>query len=102
MAETRGIIFLLYYTENATLKQTLMGACPTAQRLVSSVLELTETRLQNRQIIANFKCYLPLQVTDSLVERCATQLSMNQRVVSREATDAEMGKARMLAIQISQ
>ena len=41
-------------------------------------------------------------VTDTLLERCATQLSMNERVVSREATMTEMGKARMLAIQISQ
>ncbi|XP_076453911.1 ankyrin repeat and MYND domain-containing protein 1-like isoform X2 [Babylonia areolata] len=44
-----------------------------------------------------------IEVTDSLVERCATQLSMNQRVVSREATaNDSMGRARMLAIQISQ
>ena len=43
MKETRGIIILLYYTENATLKQTLNGACPMAQRLASSVLELKET-----------------------------------------------------------
>ena len=41
MKETRGIIILLFYTENATLKQTLNGACPTAQRLASSVRELT-------------------------------------------------------------
>ena len=43
MKETREIIILYNYTENATLKQTLHGACPTAQRLASSVLELTET-----------------------------------------------------------
>ena len=34
--ETRGIIILLYYTLNTTLKQTLNGACPTAQRLALS------------------------------------------------------------------
>ena len=37
MKDTRGIIILLCSTENATLKQTLNGACPTAQRLASSV-----------------------------------------------------------------
>ena len=41
--ETTGIIILLYYTENATLTQSLNGACPTAQRLALSVLELNET-----------------------------------------------------------
>ena len=35
--EKRGMIILLYYTENITLKRTLKGACPTAQRLASSV-----------------------------------------------------------------
>ena len=43
MKETRGIIILLYYTENATLKQTLNGPFLTAQRLASSVRELTGT-----------------------------------------------------------
>ena len=32
MKETKGIAILLYYTENATLKQTLNEASPTAQR----------------------------------------------------------------------
>ena len=45
MKETKGILILLCYTENATLKQTLNAACPLPwqQRLASSVLELTET-----------------------------------------------------------
>ncbi|XP_070173269.1 ankyrin repeat and MYND domain-containing protein 1-like isoform X2 [Littorina saxatilis] len=43
-----------------------------------------------------------IEVTDTLLERCATQLSMNERVVSRETSNFEMGRARMLAIQISQ
>ena len=42
MKETRGMIFLLYFTENATLIQTLSGAYSTAQHLASTVLELTE------------------------------------------------------------
>ena len=41
MKETRGIVILLYYTENATLKQTLKGAWPTALRVASSVTDLT-------------------------------------------------------------
>ena len=43
MKATRGISILLYYTENLTLKRTLNGACPTAQRMELSVLELTKT-----------------------------------------------------------
>ena len=43
MKETRGTFIILYYTENATLKQSLNGACPTTQRLALSVLELIET-----------------------------------------------------------
>ena len=43
MKETREVIILLNYTENATLKQTLNRACGTAQRLASSVRELTGT-----------------------------------------------------------
>ena len=41
--ETRGIIVLLFYTENAIMKQTLNGARYTAQRLASSVKEFTGT-----------------------------------------------------------
>ena len=37
MKETREIIILLNYTENATLIQTLNGASPTAQRLALSL-----------------------------------------------------------------
>ena len=43
LKETREVIILLYYTENVTLKQTLIRACRTAQRLASSVRELTGT-----------------------------------------------------------
>ena len=39
-------------------------------------------------------------VTDTLLERCATQLSMNERIVSREATMAEMGKARKRRVRV--
>ena len=39
MKETRGIFILLYYTENATLKRIFNGACPTAQRLATSLGE---------------------------------------------------------------
>ena len=42
MKETGEITILLYYTENVTLKQILNRACRTAQRLASSVRELTE------------------------------------------------------------
>ena len=57
MKETRGLIILLYYTENVTLKQTLNGACPTAQRLASSVLELTES-LQSHPFVVVIKITL--------------------------------------------
>ena len=46
MKESRGksmFILMLFSTENATLKQTLNDACPTAQRLASCVRELTAT-----------------------------------------------------------
>ena len=44
MKETRKIYnYPLYHTENATLKQTLNEACPVAQSMASSVLDLTET-----------------------------------------------------------
>ena len=43
MNETRGVISLLFYTEKATLKQTLDGACLMAQRLASSLKKLTAT-----------------------------------------------------------
>ena len=43
MYETREVIILLNHTENATLKQILNRARPTAQRLASSVRELTGT-----------------------------------------------------------
>ena len=61
MKETRAVIILLYHTENATLKQTLNGACPTAQRLASSVSELTGT-LQSHPFIRKktFWVYEPL------------------------------------------
>ena len=44
MKETRDIIILLYHIENVTMKQTLNGACPTAQHLALNVFfsELTE------------------------------------------------------------
>ncbi|GFN73997.1 hypothetical protein PoB_000050300, partial [Plakobranchus ocellatus] len=46
-----------------------------------------------------------IEVTEQLVERCATQLSHNELVVSREVSStgisAEVGKARRLAIQMS-
>ena len=41
--ETRGTIILLFYTEDATMKQTLNRACPTAQRLATSAREYTGT-----------------------------------------------------------
>ena len=41
--ETREIIILLFYTEDATMKQTLNRACPTAQCLASSAREFTWT-----------------------------------------------------------
>lgn len=48
----------------------------------------------------------PIEVPDSILERCATDLSQNERVVSgrrsRDATSAEEGRARFLAIQISE
>ena len=50
MKETREVIILLYYTENAILKQTLNTACHTAQRLTSSVRELTGT-LQSHLLV---------------------------------------------------
>ena len=50
MKETREVIILLYYTENATLKQTLNRVCRTAQRLASSVRELTGT-LQSHPLV---------------------------------------------------
>ena len=47
-----------------------------------------------------------IEVTEQLVERCATQLSHNELVVSREVSSTgesnEVGKARRLAIQMSQ
>ena len=43
MKETGEVIILLYYTENATLKQTLNRARRTAQRLASSVRQLIGT-----------------------------------------------------------
>ena len=57
MKETRGIIILLCYTENATLKQTLNGAFPTAQHLALSVWELTET-LQSHPFIIEINVFL--------------------------------------------
>ncbi|GFR59996.1 ankyrin repeat and MYND domain-containing protein 1 [Elysia marginata] len=46
-----------------------------------------------------------IEVTEQLVERCATQLSHNELVVSREVSSTgvsnEVGKARRLAIQMS-
>lgn len=43
-----------------------------------------------------------IEVSEQLVERCATHLSQNERVVSREASEVGEGKARFLAIQLSQ
>ena len=40
---TRGTTILSFYTEDATMKQTLNGACPTAQRVALSVREFTGT-----------------------------------------------------------
>ena len=60
MKETKGIITLLYYTENATLKQTLKGAYPTAQRLASMNLELTET-LQSHPFYIQHALLIELQ-----------------------------------------
>ncbi|PVD19092.1 hypothetical protein C0Q70_21651 [Pomacea canaliculata] len=42
-----------------------------------------------------------IDVTDYLVERCATQLSLNERIISQESTTLQIGKARKLAIQMS-
>ncbi|XP_048250004.1 ankyrin repeat and MYND domain-containing protein 1-like isoform X1 [Haliotis rufescens] len=43
-----------------------------------------------------------IEVTEQLVERCATQLSTNDRVVSRHSLQsAGLGTARMMALQIS-
>ena len=42
---TWGIMILLFDIENATIKQTLNGACSTAQRLASSVREFTWTKI---------------------------------------------------------
>ena len=44
-----------------------------------------------------------IEVSDHLIERCATQLSTNERVVSRQSriASAGLGTARLLAIQIS-
>ena len=47
MKEIKGIIILLYYTENTTLKQTLNGSCATTQHLAWSVCELPETFLSH-------------------------------------------------------
>ena len=41
--KTKGMIFRLFYTENAIMKQTFDGACPTAQRLASSVRQFRGT-----------------------------------------------------------
>lgn len=43
-----------------------------------------------------------IEVTDTLVERCATQLSMNEKLVSQEFNNPQVEKAWMLARKISQ
>lgn len=43
-----------------------------------------------------------IEVTDALVERCATQLSMNEKLVSQEFNNPQVEKAWMLARKISQ
>ncbi|CAL1536373.1 unnamed protein product [Lymnaea stagnalis] len=52
----------------------------------------------SNQSIANYQ----IEVSEQLVERCATQLSQNERVWSREVSEVGDGKARRLAIQIRQ
>ena len=43
-----------------------------------------------------------IEVSDQLVERCATQLSHNTLVVSREVSELGDSRARKLALQLSQ
>ena len=43
-----------------------------------------------------------IEVSDQLVERCATQLSHNELVISREESEVGDSKARKLAVQMSQ
>ena len=44
--------------------------------------------------------YYPIEVSDQLIERCATQLSMNEKVVAGQRSDSsmELGTVRHLAV----
>ena len=57
--ETRGMIILLFYTENATMKQTANEAYPTAQRLASNAIDFTWTTFNRK---ATSWVYEPQQV----------------------------------------
>ena len=77
MKETREVIILLYFTENATLKQTLNKACHTAQPLASSVRELTGTLqshpFKNEPTVHEKNYFLlPARLLEKLAYRCET------------------------------
>ncbi|KAK7484268.1 hypothetical protein BaRGS_00024517, partial [Batillaria attramentaria] len=77
-------------------KDSVPGKGETVEEEKEAVVEREE--FESNVSVHNYQ----IEVTDNLVERCATQLSMNERVVSREAVNLNLGKARNLAVQISQ
>lgn len=80
-----------------SLKDSNKDSVLDGAEVIDGELEVEREEFESNVSVHNYH----IEVTDTLVERCATQLSLNERVVSREASNVGVGKARQLAFQIS-
>ena len=86
-------------TKQVTLKVEEMAD---NQETVDEELEkLAKIEQEKEEFDSTFSLkYYPIEISDQLIERCATQLSMNEKVVGGQRSDssAELGTVRHLAV----